>query len=228
MTDEVLTYPLGATPDLTLRVDPADDTTVVTCVVDAPTGPDQTLTVIAQDPPAPATYRDFTASGLSLVEAGTWIASWTITGLGHGTTVQRLYVAATPAAGDQPTLDSTTDIGRVRLLISDRDPANLLFDDDHIVAFLALEGTVRRAAAQALDTMASNEAMISKVIRTQDLQTDGSKVAAEIRARAAALREQDNDRGDDGQLFGMAVLDYNPNAAVEAAYELAETPLTWW
>jgi hypothetical protein len=101
----------------------------------------------------------------------------------------------------------------VRLLISDTDPSNLTFADTDIDAFLTLAGqNVRLAAAEALDTMASNEVMVSKVIRTQDLQTDGAKVAAELRARAATLREQAGNYDASGNLFAFDIADYRPEA----------------
>lgn len=87
--------------------------------------------------------------------------------------------------------DVSTDAGLVRLLINDTDMTALLFSDPQIGAFLAMEGTVKRAAAQALDTIASNEAMVFKAIRIMDLSVDGPKVAAELRARAKELRSQD-------------------------------------
>jgi len=106
-------------------------------------------------------------------------------------------------------IDYTTDVGKTRLLIPDTDEANLLLDDDQIGAFLALEGSVKLAAAQALDTIASSEAMVSKVIRTQDVSTDGAKVAAELRARAAELRRQvDEGVGDD--TVGLQIVDFDP------------------
>jgi len=107
-------------------------------------------------------------------------------------------------------IDYTTDVGKIRLLIPDTDEANLLLDDDQINAFLGLEGgNVKLAAAQALDTIASSEAMVSKVIRTQDVSTDGAKVAAELRARAAELRRQvDDGVGDD--TVGFDVVDFDP------------------
>lgn len=83
-----------------------------------------------------------------------------------------------------------TDISTVRLLISDLDDPPI-FSDDEITAFLTLEGdAVKLAAAQALDAIASNEALVSKRIRTLDLQTDGPAVAKELRAHATALRAQ--------------------------------------
>jgi hypothetical protein len=92
-------------------------------------------------------------------------------------------------------IDFTTSLGRVRLLLSDVDDANinggLVFTDAEITAFLALEGnSVKRAAAQAIDVNASNEALASKVLKSQDLQTDGARLADAMRKHAAALRVQ--------------------------------------
>ncbi|MET9339272.1 hypothetical protein [Nonomuraea sp. NPDC003804] len=108
-------------------------------------------------------------------------------------------------------IDYTTDAGKVRLLVSDVDEANLLLTDEQIAALLTLEGgSVKLAAAQALDTIASSEALVSKVITTQDLSTDGAKVAAELRARAAALRQQvDDGTGDD--TVGFDIVDFDPH-----------------
>jgi hypothetical protein len=88
------------------------------------------------------------------------------------------------------TYDPATPAGQVRLLINDTssDPA---FTDDDIAAFLALEvGVVKLAAAQAIDVIADDEALTSKVITSQDVGTDGAKVADALRKRAATLREQ--------------------------------------
>lgn len=123
-----------------------------------------------------------------------------------------------PAGG--PTVDPTTDIGMIRLLITDLDSTAPLFDDDQIQAFLTLEGTVRLAAAVALETIATSEALISKKIKTQDLSTDGPAVAKELRERAAQLRAQaaaagEGDLGD----FAMDVVDYDPYAWITAALD---------
>jgi len=117
------------------------------------------------------------------------------------------YVKPSPETGPPPTLDPETDIGLVRLLITDVDEDNLLFSDAQIQAFITLEPTIKRAAATALEAIATSEALIGKVIRTQDLATDGTKVAAELRARAKDLRQQsDNDDADaDG---GFEIIDY--------------------
>jgi len=124
-----------------------------------------------------------------------------------------------PAGVPPFTTDPTTVIGQVRLLCTDLDDAAPLFTDGQIAAFLSLEqSNVRLAAAQALDTIATSEALVSKVIRTQDLQTDGAKLAAELRARAQGLRDQAADRDTAGNLFGLDVVDYNPNTWLQAEF----------
>lgn len=95
-----------------------------------------------------------------------------------------------------------TDRQLVRLLLNDVDRTDQVFTDPEIDAFLQLEGgAVKRAAAQAIDTNASNEVLASKVLRTQDLATDGAKVADALRAHAQRLRDQhdiDVNDQDDG------------------------------
>jgi Arc/MetJ family transcription regulator len=88
------------------------------------------------------------------------------------------------------TYDLTTDVGRTRLLIPDRIPDEAIFSDEELSTFLALEGGPKRAAALALETIAADEALVQKVIRTLDISTDGSKTAAALMARAESLREQ--------------------------------------
>ncbi|MEU8199286.1 hypothetical protein AB0C10_36425 [Microbispora amethystogenes] len=117
-----------------------------------------------------------------------------------------------------------TDVGQVRLLIPDVDEDNQLLDDEQIRGFLAMEGSVKRAAAQALDVIASSEALISKKIRTQEgLTTDGPAVAKELRARAADLRVQAAAEGDDGG--GFDVVDFADPHTRRLGAELAEG---WW
>lgn len=93
-------------------------------------------------------------------------------------------------------IDYETDVGRVRLLIPDIVEAELLFTDEQVGVFLAMEGGVKKAAALALETVASSEVMVSKVIRTQDLSTDGAKVSDALLKRAASLRQQADDEAD--------------------------------
>lgn len=67
-----------------------------------------------------------------------------------------------------------------------------MFLDQDIQTFLDLHaGSIRRAAAMALDTIASSEALIQKRMTILDLQTDGPAVADALRKHAAALRAEE-------------------------------------
>lgn len=88
------------------------------------------------------------------------------------------------------TAGSTEPLNQVRLLINDVDSSNKVFENEEITSFLVMvNNAVFLAAALALDTIADNEVLASKVIKTQDLATDGAKAADSIRARARTLRE---------------------------------------
>jgi hypothetical protein len=102
--------------------------------------------------------------------------------------------------------DYATAIGQVRLLIPDTEQlenianpdsdAAYIFDDHQIQAFLSLySDNVKRAAAQAKLVLATSEALINKVIRTSDYNTDGAKLGAELREQAKAL-QQEADKDD--------------------------------
>jgi hypothetical protein len=87
-------------------------------------------------------------------------------------------------------IDYATNAGRVRLLINDTD-VDPVFSDAEINVFLSLEGDdVKRAAAQALDTIADDEVLTAKVISDHQLSTNGATVADSLRKRAATLRAQ--------------------------------------
>ena len=83
------------------------------------------------------------------------------------------------------------DIGKVRLLCNDNVSASAIFQDDEITYFLTMEDSnIRRAAALALETIASNEVLVQKVIRLLDISTNGASESAELLKRAALLRQQ--------------------------------------
>lgn len=89
------------------------------------------------------------------------------------------------------TYDPSTDAGKVRLLARDTAEASALFQDAEIDALIALnDGDVRLAAADALDAVASNQALLLKKVKLGDIGTDGPAVAAALRANAQTLREQ--------------------------------------
>lgn len=114
-----------------------------------------------------------------------------------------------PVTPDITPPDYTTAVGQVRLLIPDveqlsdlanpANPASYVFNDSQIQAFLSLyTNNVKRAAAQAKLVLATSEALINKVIRTDDLATDGAKLGQELRAQAQMLMaEADKDDTED-------------------------------
>jgi hypothetical protein len=115
------------------------------------------------------------------------------------------------------TYDVSTNRGKVRMLTPDSSATSYVFEDDEIDAFLALEGNdVRRGAALALETLASNEALVLKVIKVLDLQTDGAKTADALLKRAALLRGQaDTAEAAGGELFDWAEMVVDPFSARE-------------
>lgn len=97
------------------------------------------------------------------------------------------------------TYEPSTSRGRVRMLITDRDSDAAIFQDDEIDAFLSIEGdSVRLAAALALETIASDQVLVLKVVKTLDTQTDGAKVSDALMKRAAGLREAENNDPEGG------------------------------
>lgn len=192
-----MAYDVGDIAVFTLKVAPFDGTTVATVAVRAPDG-----TTSAATPTSSGGGATWTVQ-VPLTAAGTWYVGWTVTGTGTGT--QWDTADADPAPPPSETQ------GDVRLLIADTDPANRIFSTQQIARFLAMNGdSVKRAAAQAFDAIAGNEAMVSKKIRTQDLQTDGPAVAAALRAQATELRRQADQGEGDAESSGFEIVEYEP------------------
>lgn len=193
-----MAYDVGDIAVFTLNVAPFDGTTAATVTVKAPDGTETPATPTPSDGGAKWTVQ------VPLTAAGTWYIGWTVTGTGAGT--QWDNADAEPAP---PPSDEQDD---VRLLIADTDPANRIFSTRQIAQFLRLNNDhVRRAAAQALDVLAANEALVSKVIKTQDLSTDGAKTADALRKQAAELRRQaDAGEGEDDDATGFEIVEYEP------------------
>lgn len=122
-----------------------------------------------------------------------------------------------------------TDVDTVRLLISDLAAveADRTFTDSDLLVFLTLEGdSVKLAAAQALDAIASNESLVSRRIKTLDLQTDGPAVAKDLREHAARLRQQVVD--DAAALAaGDAEFEFTDNLGTPTTERLAELADAW-
>ncbi len=113
--------------------------------------------------------------------------------------------------------DYSTAVGQVRLLIPDteqlEDLSNptaadeYIFSDSQIQAFLSLySSNIKRAAAAAKLVLATSETLISKVIKTDDLSTDGAKLGAELRAQADVLKKE-ADEEDSSDSFTIVEYD---------------------
>lgn len=111
--------------------------------------------------------------------------------------------------------DLNTDVGKVRLEIDDtqvNEPDRTLFSDEEIQVWLDREGSVELAAADALERIATSEALIGKRIKTLDLQTDGPAVAAALREHAQILRDRAATTDTDGDgSYGFAVAQFDPS-----------------
>jgi len=97
-------------------------------------------------------------------------------------------------------IDFSTNVAKVRLLIADLDDTEKVFNDFAIEAFIdmALDSNLKRAAAQALMSIAVNEVLVQKRIKILDLSTDGPAEAIQLRIMAKLLFQQ----ADDEELTG--------------------------
>lgn len=87
-------------------------------------------------------------------------------------------------------MSTTADVQQVRLWAADfgGEGSELLTDQQYQSLIDANAGSLRLAAADALEIMATSEVLVSKKIRTKDLATDGPAVSAELRALAERHR----------------------------------------
>lgn len=184
-----------------------DGAPVAASVTGTVTKPDTSTASMTITNPTLGTYR----ATYDPTTAGTHAYRLAATGGADGAEEGTFYVRPSLVGASPIVLDPTITLGQVRLLISDVDEGNLLFTDPQVTAFLTLNAdNVRRAAAQALDVIAGNEALVSKKIRTQDLATDGPAVAKELRALATELRRQEDEAEGGGDDFGFEIVDFDP------------------
>jgi hypothetical protein len=87
-----------------------------------------------------------------------------------------------------------------------------ILSDANITALMGIYPSVKRAAAAALETIASNEALVQKKIKSLDLQTDGPAVAKSLREHASQLRKE-------------AEADETDEESEEASFDIAEMVL---
>lgn len=119
--------------------------------------------------------------------------------------------------------DYSTPLGQLRALLSQTKqhkdpqnpelPADYLVSDGQLNAYIAINnGGLFGAAADALLALATNEALISKKIRTEDLQTDGPAVAGELRRMAETYRQRHKDDLEALDLVdSFEIVDYTPH-----------------
>lgn len=122
-----------------------------------------------------------------------------------------------------------TPVEQMRVLIPDNEPifeGDYLFTDVELDTYLTIaNGSVLRAAAFAMIALGNSEAMISKVIRTQDLQTNGATVADAYRRNATVLLDRAKAEDDAADSFYIDTIDYTEGWSA-ARPELTE--FNWW
>ena len=105
-----------------------------------------------------------------------------------------------------------TDVEKVRLLIPDNEAVfdgEYMFTDTEIEAYLEVANqNILRAASYALLAVASSEAIISKIIKTQDLSTNGAAVADALRLTAKQLADRADKEDELAGEFYLNVVDY--------------------
>src|SRR5690625_2777693 len=104
-------------------------------------------------------------------------------------------------------IEYDTPIGQVRLLIPDT-AEPFTFTDEEIQAYLSIsKDNIKRAAANALDAIASSTVMLLTVVKTGDITGDGPAVGPELRWRARALRDEaDADDLEDAMSEGFQII----------------------
>lgn len=120
-------------------------------------------------------------------------------------------------------------VEQVRLLIPDNEQIfgdaenEYLFATEEIEGYLEIAGgSALRAAAFAMIAIANSEAMISKVIKTQDLTTDGAKVSEAMLKNAAMLLRRADDQEKLDNVFYMEIVGYDPE------WSSSQPELTEW
>lgn len=121
----------------------------------------------------------------------------------------------------------------VRTLIPDTDAVfgenedEYLFDDTQIENFLTIGGnSILRAAGLAMIAVGNSEALISKVIKTQDLSTDGSKLQDKWRESGEALLARADKEEMASAMDFFEIVDYREGWQAERP-ELTEFGKLW-
>lgn len=90
------------------------------------------------------------------------------------------------------TYDTTTDVGKVRLMIQDIVEADAIFTDDaEIEVFLELMGSVISAAGMACMVIASNKTLLAQSIKTLNWTEDNESAAKSWQYQSSRFFELD-------------------------------------
>jgi hypothetical protein len=149
-----------------------------------------------------------------------------------------MAAVGTGVSQDVYPVDFSSVIGQIRALIpdveqvdySDTGIAEYMFADAHLRGLYTIapgEGSAKiyRAGASALRALAVSEGLIQKVIRTEDLQTDGAKLASALLAGAKQLEDQASSADEDSEI--MMIVDFQPLPQDGFPYTLRGFPAGW-
>jgi hypothetical protein len=104
-----------------------------------------------------------------------------------------------------------TDVEKMRILIPDSETVfdgTTLFTDDELTNYVEVaNGSVLRGAGYAMLAISNSEAMISKVIKTQDLMTNGAQVAEAMRKNAQVLFDRADKEDEMAGEFYIDIVD---------------------
>lgn len=107
------------------------------------------------------------------------------------------------------TFDTTTNIGKVRTLINDKDSTSFVLTDEEINVFLSLESNdIYNSAAAALEAIIINKQLLSKMIAAGDYKEDTRNVADKLGKTAERYRKAAISRPADA-FAEVAVSDFN-------------------
>lgn len=145
------------------------------------------------DSAAAASARSWYMLNTSGLTAGYYVGVFTDTVTGSDG-LSRIYVTemqveVRSTTADFFTFDPTTDVGTVRMLIADIDPADFTFNDVEISRFIALQpSNLYAAAALACETWARGQGKVSYMYRATDGEMVTRRTTGELLELARTLR----------------------------------------
>ena len=109
-------------------------------------------------------------------------------------------------------VDLGSDVGKVRVLLGDTDPVNVVNNVG--------DNSPQLAAARCLETIAGSQALLLKSWSTDDLTVNGDRIAKELRETAKQLRAEAL-ASESSEAFEIVAFGCHHHAAEYAEH-------TWW